>query len=40
MSEPASTPLPGDRPAQAPTPFPAAGNLTDTEREELRRQGI
>jgi len=24
----------------APAPFPAAGNITDTEREELRRHGI
>jgi NADH-quinone oxidoreductase subunit B len=27
-------------PASAPTPFPAAGNIPDAEREELRRNGI
>ena len=27
-------------PASAPQPFPAAGNLSDAEREELRRHGI
>jgi NADH-quinone oxidoreductase subunit B len=32
MSEAPSTP--------APTPFPAAGNISDAEREELRRHGI
>ena len=32
MSEPPST--------HAPAPFPAAGNITDAEREELRRHGI
>ncbi len=50
MSETPSTPLPGGRPGQTPAgqqagtvqpqPFPAAGNISDAEREELRRHGI
>src|SRR5688572_33283287 len=27
-------------PASTPAPFPAAGNMSDAEREELRRHGI
>lgn len=52
MSEIPSTPSPAAQPpdesrrssqsagGNAPTPFPAAGNLSDAEREELRRHGI
>jgi len=39
MSEPDVTPPAGAAPVPG-TPFPAAGNISDAEREELRRQGI
>jgi NADH-quinone oxidoreductase subunit B len=50
MSDTTPNPLPGARPGQTPggqqaatvppTPFPAAGNISDADREELRRHGI
>jgi NADH-quinone oxidoreductase subunit B len=36
----AGTPVATSAPAGTPQPFPAAGNISDAEREELRRNGI